>query len=37
MTPAIGGFTLMAVLAMLLWVLLRETKPATISLHSEPA
>ncbi|MDN5003416.1 glycosyltransferase family 87 protein [Bradyrhizobium sp. GCM10027634] len=37
MTPAIGGFALMAVLALLLWVLLREARPAAVRLHSEPA
>ncbi|MBR0684912.1 DUF2029 domain-containing protein [Bradyrhizobium manausense] len=37
MTPAVGGFALMAVLAILLWVLLREAKPAAIRLHGEPA
>jgi hypothetical protein len=37
MTPAIGGFALMAVLAMLLWILLREARPAEAHLHGEPA
>jgi hypothetical protein len=37
MTPAIGGFALMAVLATLLWVLLREARPAAVRLHGEPA
>lgn len=37
MTPAIGGFALMAVLAMLLWVLLRQARPAEIRLRGEPA
>ena len=37
MTPAVGGFALMAVLAMLLWVLLREARPAPVRLHGEPA
>jgi len=36
-TPAIGGFALMPVLAMLLWVLLREARPAPVRLHREPA
>lgn len=37
MTPAIGGFALMAVLAMLLWVLLREARRTVIRLRGEPA
>jgi hypothetical protein len=37
MTPAIGGFALMAVLAMLLWILLREVKPAAVRLRGEAA
>lgn len=37
MTPAVGGFALMAVLAILLWILLRAAKPAAVSLHGEPA
>jgi hypothetical protein len=32
-----GGFALMAVLAMLLWILLREPRPAEVRLHGEPA
>ena len=35
--PAVGGFALMAVLAMLLWLLLRDAKPAAVRLHGEPA
>ncbi len=37
MTPALGGFALMAVLAMLLWILLREARLATVRLRGEPA
>ncbi|MET4389721.1 hypothetical protein ABIB73_005495 [Bradyrhizobium sp. F1.4.3] len=37
MTPAVGGFALMVVLAMLLWFLLRGAKPAAVRLHGEPA
>jgi hypothetical protein len=37
MTPAVGGIALMAVLAILLWILLRAAKPAAVSLHGEPA
>jgi hypothetical protein len=37
MTPAVGGFALMVVLAMLLWFLLRDAKPAAVHLHGEPA
>jgi hypothetical protein len=37
MTPAIGGFALMLVVAMLLWFLLRDPKPAGVRLHGEPA
>ncbi|MGY3547826.1 hypothetical protein ACVWZ4_003215 [Bradyrhizobium sp. USDA 4472] len=37
MTPAVGGFALMAVLVMLLWVLLRQAGPAAVRLHGEPA
>ncbi|GGI31919.1 glycosyltransferase family 87 protein [Bradyrhizobium guangdongense] len=37
LTPAVGGFALMAVLAMLLWVLRREARPAAVRLHGEPA
>lgn len=37
MTPAVGGFALMAVLAILLWILRRAAKPAAVSLHGEPA
>ncbi|WP_426611773.1 glycosyltransferase family 87 protein [Bradyrhizobium sp. McL0616] len=37
MTPAVGGFALMVVLAMLLWLLLRDAKPAAVRLHGEPA
>ena len=37
MTPAVGGFALMAVLAMLLWLLLRDARPAAVRLHGEPA
>jgi hypothetical protein len=35
--PAVGGFALMAVLAMLLWLLLRDAKPAAVRLHGGPA
>lgn len=37
MTPAIGGFALMAVLAMLLWLLLRDARLAPVRLRGEPA
>ena len=37
MTPAVGGFALMAVLAILAWCLLREAKPAAIRLRGEAA
>jgi len=37
MTPAVGGFALMAVLAMLLWILLREARSAEVRLRGEPA
>jgi hypothetical protein len=37
MTPAVGGFALMAVLAMLLWLMLRDARPAAVRLHGEPA
>ena len=37
MTPAGDRSAPMAVLAMLLWLLLRDARPAAVRLHGEPA